>query len=180
MENSNISSLMETTMGRIREMVDVNTVVGSPITTPDGITVIPVSRISYAFATGGSDFRIKEKPGFGGPPPMMMDEDEEGGGMPPMFGPPKAKMPISKGPFYALKLKLFHENAVGGMTIDEHASVLKQGKPVPGLYAAGDTTRGIMIPGDIGVGYIEMVFTALTQAFNEGYIAGVEAAAYTE
>ena len=62
MENSNISSLM----GRIREMVDVNTVVGSPITTPDGITVIPVSRISYAFATGGSDFRIKEKPGFGG------------------------------------------------------------------------------------------------------------------
>ena len=66
MENSNISSLMETTMGKIREMVDVNTVVGSPITTPDGITVIPVSRISYAFATGGSDFRIKEKPGFGG------------------------------------------------------------------------------------------------------------------
>ena len=66
MENSNISSLMETTMGKIREMVDVNTVVGSPITTPDGITVLPVSRISYAFATGGSDFRIKEKPGFGG------------------------------------------------------------------------------------------------------------------
>ena len=66
MENSNISSLMETTMGKIREMVDVNTVVGSPITTPDGITVIPVSRISYAFATGGSDVRIKEKPGFGG------------------------------------------------------------------------------------------------------------------
>ena len=66
MENNNISSLMETTMGKIREMVDVNTVVGAPITTPDGITVIPVSRISYAFATGGSDFRVKEKPAFGG------------------------------------------------------------------------------------------------------------------
>lgn len=66
MENNNISSLMETTMGKIREMVDVNTVVGSPITTPDGITVIPVSRISYAFAAGGSDFRVKEKPAFGG------------------------------------------------------------------------------------------------------------------
>ena len=66
MENSNISALMETTMGKIREMVDVNTVVGAPITTPDGITVIPVSRISYAFATGGSDFRVKEKPAFGG------------------------------------------------------------------------------------------------------------------
>ena len=66
MENTNISSLMETTMNKIRDMVDVNTVVGTPITTPDGITVIPVSRISYAFATGGSDFRVKEKPGFGG------------------------------------------------------------------------------------------------------------------
>ena len=66
MENTNISSLMETTMNKIRDMVDVNTVVGAPITTPDGITVIPVSRISYAFATGGSDFRVKEKPGFGG------------------------------------------------------------------------------------------------------------------
>ncbi len=66
MENSNIANLMETTMQKIREMVDVNTVVGAPITTPDGITVIPVSRISYAFASGGSDFRVKDKPGFGG------------------------------------------------------------------------------------------------------------------
>ena len=66
MENSNIGNLMEITMQKIRDMVDVNTVVGSPITTPDGITIIPVSRISYAFASGGSDFRVKEKPGFGG------------------------------------------------------------------------------------------------------------------
>ena len=124
--------------------------------------------------------RIKtEKPGFGGPPPMMMDDDEDHeGGMPPMFGPPKAKMPIGEGPFYAIRLGLFHENAIGGMTIDQNASVLKGGVPVPGLYAAGDTTRGIMIPGDVGVGYIEMVFTALTQALNEGYIAGTEAAKY--
>ena len=66
MENSNINGLIETTMNRIHELVDVNTVVGTPITTPDGITVIPVSRVSYAIATGGSDFRVKEKPGFGG------------------------------------------------------------------------------------------------------------------
>lgn len=112
-----------------------------------------------------------------GPPPMMMDDDEDGG-LPPMFGAPKPKKPIEKGPFYALKLKMFHENAVGGMTIDKNASVLRNGKPIPGLYAAGDTTRGIMISGDVGVGYIEGVFTALTQALNEGYIAGEEAAKY--
>ena len=113
-----------------------------------------------------------------GPPPMMLDDDGEDGGLPPMFGAPKPKLPIEKGPFYALKLKMFHENAVGGMTIDHNAAVLKNGQPIPGLYAAGDTTRGIMISGDVGVGYIEGVFTALTQALNEGYIAGVEAAKY--
>jgi sporulation protein YtfJ len=57
---------MDITMQKIHEMVDVNTVVGKPITTPDGITVIPVSKVSYAFASGGSDFRVKDKPGFGG------------------------------------------------------------------------------------------------------------------
>ena len=66
MENSNIGSLCDVTMSKIRELVDVDTVVGTPITTPDQITIIPVSRVSYAFASGGSDFRVKEKPGFGG------------------------------------------------------------------------------------------------------------------
>ena len=67
-ENSKISSLLDTTLQKIREMVDVNTVVGAPISTPDGITIIPISKVSYAFAAGGSDFRVKEKTnmGFGG------------------------------------------------------------------------------------------------------------------
>ena len=67
-ENSKISSLLDATLGKIREMVDVNTVVGAPISTPDGITIIPISKISYAFAAGGSDFRVKEQTnmGFGG------------------------------------------------------------------------------------------------------------------
>ena len=66
--NSNIGKLMDTTMSKIREIVDVDTIVGTPITTPDGITIFPVSRVSYAFASGGSDFRVRESPsmGFGG------------------------------------------------------------------------------------------------------------------
>ncbi len=66
MENSNIGSLMDVTMSKMREMVDVDTIVGSPITTPDGITIIPVSKVSYGFASGGGDFPVKEKTGFGG------------------------------------------------------------------------------------------------------------------
>ncbi len=64
--DNNLGNLMGVTMEKIREMVDVDTIVGSPITTPDGVTIIPVSKVSYAFGGGGSDFPVKEKSGFGG------------------------------------------------------------------------------------------------------------------
>lgn len=64
---SNISNLLDVTMEKMRSIVDVNTVVGDAITTPDGVTLIPVSKVSYAFASGGSDFSVKDgKTGFGG------------------------------------------------------------------------------------------------------------------
>ena len=70
-KNHPISELMNTTMSKIREMVDVNTIVGQPISTPEGITLIPVSKLSFGFASGGSDFATKhQKPdadnAFGG------------------------------------------------------------------------------------------------------------------
>jgi len=56
MEKHPISEYLEITMQRIRDMVDVNTIIGNPVTTNDGITVIPVSKVSFGFGTGGSDF----------------------------------------------------------------------------------------------------------------------------
>ena len=64
MENNNLGSLMETTMQNIKNMVDVNTVVGEPIFTPDGITLIPVSRVTYGFGGGGAEFA--QSKGYGG------------------------------------------------------------------------------------------------------------------
>lgn len=63
-----INGLMDTTMKKIKEMVDVNTIIGDPITTPDGTTVIPVSKVTYGFASGGTDFPTKKesKDCFGG------------------------------------------------------------------------------------------------------------------
>ena len=58
-EKHAIGELMENTMSKIRELVDVNTIVGAPITTSDGITLIPVSKVSFGFAAGGSDFQTK-------------------------------------------------------------------------------------------------------------------------
>ncbi len=51
-----IQSLMATSMTSIKEMVDVNTIVGDPITTPDGTMIIPVSKVSFGFGSGGSDY----------------------------------------------------------------------------------------------------------------------------
>ncbi len=63
-----INSLMDTTLKKIKDMIDVNTIIGDPITTPDGTTIIPVSKVSYGFASGGSDLPTKKesKDCFGG------------------------------------------------------------------------------------------------------------------
>ena len=63
-----LPNMLENTIQKIREMVDVNSVIGNPITTPDGVTIIPVSKVSVGFGGGGSDFVNKtgaENP-FGG------------------------------------------------------------------------------------------------------------------
>ena len=57
--SQNLPNMLENTIAKIREMVDVNSVVGDPITTADGVTIIPVSKISVGLGGGGSDFVSK-------------------------------------------------------------------------------------------------------------------------
>lgn len=56
-----IQGLMTTAMQNIRDMVDVNTIIGEAITSPDGTIIIPVSKVSFGFASGGSDFAAKSE-----------------------------------------------------------------------------------------------------------------------
>ena len=49
-----IQGLMNVTMEKIHQMVDSNTIIGKPITTEDGITILPVSKVSFGFASGGT------------------------------------------------------------------------------------------------------------------------------
>ena len=55
-----IQGLMQTAMENLKEMVDVNTIVGEPVETPDGSVILPISRVGFGFAAGGSDFNIDE------------------------------------------------------------------------------------------------------------------------
>lgn len=59
MADNNLQGVLGVSMEKIREMVDVNTVIGDPIRTADGVTLIPVSKISYGFAAGGSNLPTK-------------------------------------------------------------------------------------------------------------------------
>ena len=61
-----LPNMLEKTIAKIREMVDVNSVIGDPITTPDGVTIIPVSKVSVGFGGGGSDYAKSTKDAFGG------------------------------------------------------------------------------------------------------------------
>ncbi len=57
--SQNASKMLESAIAKVREMVDVNSVIGTPITTADGVTIIPVSKVSAGFGGGGSDFVSK-------------------------------------------------------------------------------------------------------------------------
>ena len=64
-----IQGIMNVTMDKIHEMVDANTIIGKAITTEDGTTILPVSKVSFGFASGGTDFDGKNaanKDLFGG------------------------------------------------------------------------------------------------------------------
>ena len=67
-EKRPIQDLMGVTMEKMREMVDVQTIIGDPIVVSDKVTIVPVSKVSYGFASGGSDLPVKTNPKdlFGG------------------------------------------------------------------------------------------------------------------
>lgn len=66
MSENSIKSIMDVTMDKLRAMVDANTIIGDPIVVGD-VTLLPVSRVSFGLATGGSDFPSKTQSGlFGG------------------------------------------------------------------------------------------------------------------
>ncbi|MDR6224552.1 GerW family sporulation protein [Desmospora profundinema] len=89
MEEHPIQGLMTTAMENIKEMVDVNTIIGDPVETPDGSVIIPVSRVGFGFAAGGSEFAGTKKEeradggggrnGGGEPPPLPFGGGSGGG-----------------------------------------------------------------------------------------------------
>ena len=55
-----LQEVVQSTLAQIRNMIDADTVIGSPITTESGTTIIPISKVAMGFATGGVDFNDKQ------------------------------------------------------------------------------------------------------------------------
>ncbi len=66
-EKSSAAGILETTIEKVKDLVNVSTIIGDPMKLDSGITIIPVSKVTYGFASGGSDFPSKSNQDiFGG------------------------------------------------------------------------------------------------------------------
>jgi len=66
MANQSIQDVLSVSMERLKQLVDVNTIIGDPITVGENTIIIPISKVSFGFASGGSDFPSSQKELFGG------------------------------------------------------------------------------------------------------------------
>jgi sporulation protein YtfJ len=65
MSDHPIQGLMTTAMESLKEMIDVNTIIGDPVETPDGSVILTVSKVGFGFAAGGSEFKVDSSQGQG-------------------------------------------------------------------------------------------------------------------
>jgi len=64
--DSKVKGLMGDSFENLRTLIDVNTIIGDPITTPDGTTILPVSKVTFGYGMGGSDLPTNKREAFGG------------------------------------------------------------------------------------------------------------------
>jgi len=95
-EQHPIEALMTTAMQSIKEMVDVNTIVGDAVQAPDGTVIIPISKVTFGFAAGGGEYNISEGSGQeDGSSDRDEDDTQEGAGGFPFAGGSGAGVSIS-------------------------------------------------------------------------------------
>lgn len=142
--DTKVKDLVTSAMGKIHEMTDANTIMGDPLTLDGGVTIIPVSKVSYGFASGGSDIPSKtDKELFGG---------ASGAGI---TVTPMGFLVVSNGDVQLLQMNLdvSASSAIINMVPDvfnKVASLFKKDKPSDKKGdATGRDTEDIEIPADM-------------------------------
>ncbi|NLM97263.1 MAG: sporulation protein YtfJ [Halanaerobiaceae bacterium] len=112
-----IEKLMDTAMTNIKSMVDVNTIVGDPVETPDGSVIIPISRVSFGFAAGGGELKFSSNENGGENKPFA------GGSGAGVMLTPEAFLVVSKD---QIRLLPVNNNAVAERLINIAPELLQQ------------------------------------------------------
>ncbi len=79
MSDHPIQGLMTTAMENLKEMIDVNTIIGDPVETPDGSVILTVSKVGFGFAAGGSEFILDNQGSNSGQKSGSESKGESGG-----------------------------------------------------------------------------------------------------
>ena len=123
MSDHPIESLMMTAMSSIQNMVDVNTIIGEPIESNNGITIIPISKVCFGFAAGGSEFSGETLKGYN-----KKNNDEEIEYKLPFGGGAGAGVSI-----HPVAFLVVHDNNVKLMSVDHESCIDKLLDYVPDL-----------------------------------------------
>lgn len=118
-----IEGLMTTAMSSIKNMIDVNTIIGEPIKTSNDITIIPISKVSFGFASGGSEFKGETIDEY-----KKIDKDEQIQYRLPFGGGSGAGITINPVAFIVIQ-----ENTVKLMPVNHSSSIDKLLDYVPDL-----------------------------------------------
>ena len=118
-----INGLMGVTMDKIRELVNSDTIIGEPVSLPDGTTILPVSRVTFGVATGGSAFAVKQS--------MELVGGGSGAGV---TGAPVACVVVKDGNVRTIQLADPNNSLERAITmlpelVDKLAALLKKEKP---------------------------------------------------
>lgn len=120
--NNNLEGLLNISLDKLKGLVDVNTIIGEPITVPDGTIIIPVSKVAFGYGSGGSD--------FGGNKPKDLFGGGSGAGVSIQ---PLAFLVIQNGNVRLLQMQTYHnstERAVGMVPdlVEKFADIFSKGK----------------------------------------------------
>ncbi|NLM46576.1 MAG: sporulation protein YtfJ [Firmicutes bacterium] len=147
MQEHPIQGLMKTAMENIKEMVDVNTIIGDPVETHDGTTIIPISRVSFGFAAGGSEFESSQEEEKKG------KKDEAGQGSLPFGGGSGGGVSVQPVAFLVVsntgqvRLLPVDRNAVFDRIMDVAPQIIDQLKGAAGATNKTSKNGGAAAPG---------------------------------
>ncbi|EMT40131.1 sporulation protein YtfJ [Thermoanaerobacter thermohydrosulfuricus] len=140
MSDHPIDALMKTTMESLKDMIDVNTIVGDAVETPDGTIIIPISRVTFGFAAGGGEINLPKNDKKGTEQDSSQNMPFAGGSGAGVSVQPVAFMVVGQG---QIRLLPVTQNAMLERIIDLTPKLIEE---IQNLFNKGKSTKKVQNP----------------------------------